>query len=92
VRKEEVAKRYDIIDDDGLARPGERVDPDDIYVNKESPKDTNTITVNNATVEYRPTPLTYRNKVAGYIDKVSVYQALIPNKQSLTTQLIFYLR
>ena len=71
---EKLPKRFEILDDDGLARPGERVDPDDVYVNKQSPKDTvtNTVNINPAQVEYRNTPLTYKTKVSGYIDKVCV--------------------
>lgn len=65
-------KRYTIIDEDGLARPGERVDPDDVYVNRQSPKNTTTTTINlnPNQVEYRNTPMTYKTKVAGYIDRV----------------------
>jgi DNA-directed RNA polymerase III subunit RPC2 len=72
VTEEKLPKRFEILDDDGLARPGERVDPDDVYVNKQSPKDTvtNTVNINPAQVEYRNTPMTYKTKVAGYIDKV----------------------
>lgn len=71
---EKLPKRFEILDIDGLARPGERVDPDDVYINKQSPKDTvtNTVNINPAQVEYRNTPMTYKTKVAGYIDKVMI--------------------
>ncbi|CCA66782.1 probable DNA-directed RNA polymerase III, 130 KD subunit [Serendipita indica DSM 11827] len=86
--EEKLPKRYEILDDDGLARPGERVDPDDVYVNKQSPKDTvtNSLTVNPAQVEYRPTPLTYKTKVAGYIDRVMITDT--DNDQALVKVLI----
>jgi DNA-directed RNA polymerase III subunit RPC2 len=71
---EEQLKRYELIDVDGLARPGEKVSTDFVYVNKQSPKDTvtNTVNVNPDLVEYRNTPLTYKTKVPGYIDRVGV--------------------
>jgi DNA-directed RNA polymerase beta subunit len=80
--EDKLPKRFEILDDDGLARPGERVDPDDVYVNKQSPRDivSNTLSINPSQVEYRNTPLTYKTKVSGYIDKVSWVAILDKNR------------
>ena len=43
-------KKFDIIDGDGLAMAGERVDPGDVYVNKQTPTNAN----DNTTVKFRP--------------------------------------
>ncbi|KAG8808091.1 DNA-directed RNA polymerase III core subunit ret1 [Serendipita sp. 401] len=83
---EKLPKRFEILDEDGLARPGERIDPDDVYVNKQSPKDTATLTMNPSSIEYRNTPLTYKTKVAGYIDKVMFTDT--DNDQALVKVLI----
>jgi DNA-directed RNA polymerase III subunit RPC2 len=82
------AKRYDIIQSDGLAGVGERVDPGDIYVNKQSPTNAsdNSFTGQAASVPYKNTPLTYKSPVAGYIDKVMVTDT--ENEQTLIKVLI----
>lgn len=82
------AKRYDIIQPDGLAGVGERVDPGDIYVNKQSPTNAsdNSFTGQAASVPYKNTPLTYKSPVAGYIDKVMVTDT--ENEQTLIKVLI----
>lgn len=69
-----VAKKYDIIQADGLAGVGERVDPGDVYVNKQSPTNATDNTFNGqaAAVPYKNTPLTYKSPVAGNIDKVLI--------------------
>ncbi|KAI6003252.1 beta and beta-prime subunits of DNA dependent RNA-polymerase [Pisolithus orientalis] len=81
-------KKYDIIQLDGLAGVGERVDPGDIYVNKQTPTNANdnTFTGQAATVPYKNTPLTYKSPVAGYIDKVLVSDT--ENDQTLIKVLI----
>jgi DNA-directed RNA polymerase III subunit RPC2 len=64
-------KKYDIIDGDGLAMAGERVDPGDIYVNKQTPTNANdNTTVSAVAAGFKNTPLTYKAPVSGYIDKV----------------------
>ncbi|KAL1702856.1 hypothetical protein EV121DRAFT_261627 [Schizophyllum commune] len=69
-----IAKKYDIIQADGLAGVGERVDPGDVYVNKQSPTNATDNTFNGqaAAVPYKNTPLTYKSPVAGNIDKVLI--------------------
>ncbi|TCD62821.1 DNA-directed RNA polymerase III core subunit ret1 [Steccherinum ochraceum] len=70
----QVQKKYDIIQADGLAGVGERVDPGDVYVNKQTPTNANdnTFTGQAATVPYKNAPMTYKSPIAGYIDKVMI--------------------
>ncbi|THH28177.1 hypothetical protein EUX98_g6005 [Antrodiella citrinella] len=69
-----VQKKYDIIQADGLAGVGERVDPGDVYVNKQTPTNANdnTFTGQAATVPYKNAPMTYKSPIPGYVDKVMV--------------------
>ena len=84
----QIAKKYDIIQSDGLAGVGERVDPGDVYVNKQTPSNStdNTFTGQAASVPYRNTPLSYKSPVAGNIDKVLISDT--DNDQSLIKVLI----
>ncbi|KAF7320895.1 DNA-directed RNA polymerase subunit beta [Mycena chlorophos] len=84
----QVAKKYDIIQADGLAGVGERVDPGDVYVNKQSPTNStdNSFTGQAAAVPYRNTPMTYKSPVAGNIDKVLISDT--ENDQTLIKVLI----
>ncbi|KAI6117969.1 hypothetical protein F5141DRAFT_1095081 [Pisolithus sp. B1] len=83
-----IQKKYDIIQMDGLAGVGERVDPGDVYVNKQTPTNANdnTFTGQAATVPYKNAPLMYKSPVAGYIDKVLVSDT--ENDQTLIKVLI----
>lgn len=84
----QVVKKYDIIQIDGLAGVGERVDPGDVYVNKQTPTNAtdNTFTGQAASVPYKNAPLTYKSPVAGYIDKVMISDT--ENDQTLIKVLI----
>jgi DNA-directed RNA polymerase III subunit RPC2 len=84
----QISKKYDIIQMDGLAGVGERVDPGDVYVNKQSPSNAtdNTFTGQAASVPYKNTPLTYKSPVAGNIDKVMISDT--ENDQTLIKVLI----
>ncbi|KAG6865344.1 DNA-directed RNA polymerase III subunit [Blastosporella zonata] len=84
----EVAKKYDIIQMDGLAGVGERVDPGDVYINKQSPTNAtdNTFTGQAASVPYKNAPMTYKSPVAGNIDKVMISDT--ENDQTLIKVLI----
>lgn len=84
----QIAKKYDIIQADGLAGVGERVDPGDVYINKQSPTNAtdNTFTGQAATVPYKNTPMTYKSPVAGNIDKVMISDT--ENDQTLIKVLI----
>ncbi|KAF8622616.1 hypothetical protein AX15_006873 [Amanita polypyramis BW_CC] len=83
-----VVKKFDIVQMDGLAGVGERVDPGDVYVNKQSPTNAtdNTFTGQAASVPYKNAPLTYKSPVAGYIDKVVISDT--ENDQTLIKVLI----
>jgi len=62
-------QKYDIVDGDGLA--GERVDPGDVYFNKQTPTNHNdSTTVSAVAAGFKNTPLTYKAPVSGYIDMV----------------------
>ncbi|KAF7307709.1 DNA-directed RNA polymerase subunit beta [Mycena kentingensis (nom. inval.)] len=84
----QTAKKYDIIQADGLAGVGERVDPGDVYVNKQTPTNStdNSFTGQAAAVPYRNTPMTYKSPVAGNIDKVLISDT--ENDQTLIKVLI----
>ncbi|TFK47216.1 beta and beta-prime subunits of DNA dependent RNA-polymerase [Heliocybe sulcata] len=84
----QVQKKFDIIQLDGLAGVGERVDPGDVYVNKQMPTNANDNTFSGqaATVPYKNSPLTYKSPVAGNIDKVMITDT--ENEQTLIKVLI----
>jgi hypothetical protein len=69
---EEVAKKHDIIQCDGLVGVGERVDPGDVYVNKQSSTNAteNAFTGQAAAVPCHNAPLPYKSPIAANIDKV----------------------
>ncbi|QRV99527.1 DNA-directed RNA polymerase III subunit C6 [Ceratobasidium sp. AG-Ba] len=86
-----VQKRYDIIQADGIAGVGERVDPGDVYVNKQSPVNANDNTFNTgqgaaASISYRNTPMSYKSPIPGYVDKVMVTDT--DNDQTLVKVLL----
>ncbi|KAJ7682894.1 hypothetical protein B0H17DRAFT_1075295 [Mycena rosella] len=84
----QVAKKYDIIQLDGLAGVGERVDPGDVYINKQSPTNAadNSFNGQAAAVPYKNTPMTYKSPVAGNIDKILISDT--ENEQTLIKVLI----
>ncbi|KDQ54565.1 hypothetical protein JAAARDRAFT_38245 [Jaapia argillacea MUCL 33604] len=84
----QIAKKYDIIQMDGLAGVGERVDPGDVYVNKQTPTNANDNTFSGqaATVPYKNSPMSYKSPVAGNIDKVMITDT--ENEQTLIKVLI----
>jgi DNA-directed RNA polymerase III subunit RPC2 len=83
-----VQKKFDIIQADGMAGVGERVDPGDVYINKQSPANAadNTFTGQPSTVQYKNTPMTYKSPVAGYIDKMMITET--DNDQTLVKTLV----
>ncbi|TFY61606.1 hypothetical protein EVG20_g6992 [Dentipellis fragilis] len=84
----QIQKKYDIIQMDGLAGVGERVDPGDVYINKQSPTNANdnAFTGQAASVPYKNAPMTYKSPVAGHIDKVMISDT--ENDQTLIKVLI----
>ncbi len=83
-----VQKKHDIIQSDGLAGVGERVDSGDVYINKQTPTNAsdNTFTGQPLSVQYRNTPMTYKSPIAGYIDKIMISET--ENDQTLVKALI----
>jgi len=83
-----VQKKYDIIQMDGLAGVGERLDPGDVYINKQTPTNANdnSFTGQAAAVPYKNTPMTYKSPIAGYVDKVMISDT--ENDQTLIKVLI----
>jgi DNA-directed RNA polymerase III subunit RPC2 len=81
-------KKFDIIQPDGLAGVGERVDPGDVYINKQTPMNANdnTFTGQAATVAYKNAPMSYKSPIAGNIDKVMITDT--ENDQTLIKVLI----
>lgn len=81
-------KKFDIIQADGLAGVGERVDPGDVYINKQTPSNAadNTFTGQPSSVQYKNTPMSYKSPVAGYIDKMMITET--ENDQTLVKTLI----
>ncbi|KAL5520388.1 RPC2 [Sanghuangporus baumii] len=86
--KGQVQRKYDIIQADGLAGVGERVDPGDVYVNKQTPANANdnTFTGQAAGVAYKNAPMTYKSPVPGNVDKVMLTDT--ENDQTLVKVLI----
>ena len=83
-----VQKKFDIIQSDGLAGVGERVDPGDVYINKQSPTNAadNTFKGQLSSVQYKNTPMSYKSPIAGYIDKMMITET--ENDQTLVKALI----
>lgn len=67
---------------------GERVDPGDVYINKQTPTNANdnSFTGQAASVPYKNAPMTYKSPVPGYIDKVMITDT--ENDQTLLKVLI----
>ena len=84
----QLQKKYDIIQPDGLAGVGERVDPGDVYINKQSPANANdhTFSGSGASAPYKNAPMTYKSPVAGHIDKVMLSDT--ENDQTLIKVLV----
>ena len=84
----QIQKKYAIIQQDGLAGVGERVDPGDVYINKQIPTNANdnAFTGQTSSVAYKNAPMTYKSPVAGNIDKVILTDT--ENDQTLVKVLI----
>ncbi|EQC35967.1 DNA-directed RNA polymerase III subunit RPC2 [Saprolegnia diclina VS20] len=62
-------QRYASLDADGICRVGGQVVSSGILINKESPANVD-LTTESPDVSYKPSPVSYKNSVPGYIDKV----------------------
>eukprot|EP01071_Lankesteria_metandrocarpae_P009672 Lankesteria_metandrocarpae@DN5237_c0_g1_i3.p1 len=66
-------RRFQMLDDDGVARVGELVSEDQVYINKYSPinKKEHTGNISRTDIsQYRPTPAVFKKPVPAYIDRV----------------------
>lgn len=88
VENGQIHKKYDIIQPDGLAGVGERVDPGDVYINKQVPTNANdnSFTGQASAVSYKNSALTYKSPIPGNIDKVMITDT--DNDQTLIKVLI----
>ena len=84
----QIHKKYDIIQPDGLAGVGERVDPGDVYINKQTPTNANdnSFTGQASGVSYKNSPMAYKSPIPGNIDKVMITDT--DNDQTLIKVLI----
>ncbi|KXS21136.1 beta and beta-prime subunits of DNA dependent RNA-polymerase [Gonapodya prolifera JEL478] len=67
-----VSFRYGVIGEDGIAEVGERVNKDQIVINKQSPEESlgEEAGASGTVVKYKPSPLSYKYPGDGVIDKV----------------------
>lgn len=66
-------QKFRVLDQDGIAEPGMRIYPGDIYLNKHVPKNTGddiSVNVNIGESSHRPAPQTFKGRNPVYIDKV----------------------
>ncbi|KAI9138686.1 DNA-directed RNA polymerase [Paraphysoderma sedebokerense] len=82
-----IPERFDILDRDGLAAPGEQVKQGQIYVNKQIPTGTTADpTPNSKDVGFKSAPMSYKYPVPAHIDKVML--STTDNDQTLVKVLI----
>lgn len=88
VENGQIHKKYDIIQPDGLAGVGERVDPGDVYINKQTPANANdnSFTGQASVVSYKNSPMMYKSPISGIVDKVMITDT--DNDQTLIKVLI----
>jgi DNA-directed RNA polymerase III subunit RPC2 len=67
-----VAKKFEVLDVDGIGRVAGRIEPGQVYVNKQEPVDKRAdfVASDKSAVEYRPTPLVFKSLDPAVIDKV----------------------
>lgn len=85
----EVPSKYSSLEADGLAGAGERLNPGDVYINKQTPSNANDNSFTGqpgASTTYRNTPMTYKYPIPGYVDKVMLTDT--ENDQTLVKVLV----
>ena len=60
---------YSALDTDGICKPGEKVSPGDILVNKQSPSNTSDF-ADMSEITYKPSPDRFKGSAPCYVDKV----------------------
>src|SRR4051812_46821426 len=71
--KQETHNKFEILDQDGICHVGEHIEPGQIYVNKQTPKNIHGIMRDPhhiAEEEYRSSAMSYKAPVTGVIDRV----------------------
>ena len=69
----QINQRFELLDSDGIAPPGERLLNGQIYVNKQMPGPPSTSgsqLTDSATQSFKPAPMSYKGPLPSYIDKV----------------------
>lgn len=84
----EIPAKYSSIEPDGLAGTGERLNPGDVYINKQTPTNANDNSFTGIPIatSYKNTPMSYKSPVAGYVDKVMLTDT--ENDQTLVKVLV----
>jgi len=62
--------RYSCLDEDGLVRPSEKVEDGFLLANKVTPVETKDMSMRDENQMFRATPVSYKNPVSSYIDRV----------------------
>ncbi|KAI9467840.1 DNA-directed RNA polymerase III complex subunit Rpc2 [Coemansia sp. RSA 989] len=82
-----IPKRFELIEDDGMAAPGTPLENGMIYMNKQTPVDTINDVSNPNAGPWRNAPMSYKFPDKGYVDKV-----LITNSEADQTLVKFLMR
>ncbi|KAJ9081522.1 DNA-directed RNA polymerase III complex subunit Rpc2 [Entomophthora muscae] len=65
--------KHRVLDPDGIAGVGQRIEPGQVYLNKSSPQvDTSDPSINASVNSYAPKPMSYKSAAEGYIDKALI--------------------
>jgi len=65
--------KFDVLENDGICAVGEPIEPGQVYINKQTPANTNNTLQDVAAVAevgYKAAPMVYRAPGVGYADKV----------------------
>ena len=71
----EPLRRFEVLEADGISGAGERLEPGDVFVNKQMPANANDNSagaVLNSAVTFKSVPLSYKAPVEGFVDQVLV--------------------
>lgn len=70
-----IPKKYQALEPDGIAGAGERVDTNDVIVNKQSPSNALDNSINPGQADsstYKNAPMSYKSPVPGFVDQVLI--------------------
>jgi DNA-directed RNA polymerase III subunit RPC2 len=63
-------EQFHLVDSDGIACAGERIYPNDLYINKWTPTNTESAVANPSSLHYKETPVRYKGTTSAYIDQI----------------------